>query len=187
MVHGIIIVNAFKLMFSRILDAWAPLFDQLSSFRRIQKYLENWRTRLSFLPQNPDKATVFQIHPQDFGYNSWLDKTPDSGFVESYIVKSHLLNGLAAHTENLPAPFPDFLWHFADNRSDWRGLAEWLSLGLPFGWPTGDISVRGHREWYRRMSETLDALFEFVVAFRQVDWPSLDQKQSSEETLAESD
>lgn len=178
-IQTLFLVNAFKLMFQRLGTEFGYLLENLAGYRQIQAVLEPWLRRLRFLPDNLSKAEVFSITPRDFGYDSWLDKTPDSGFLESYIVRSHLLNGSVAEGSN-PAPFPDFMWNFAEEKQDFRGLADWLYGGPPYGYPLGDLCVRGHREWSRRMSLVLDALLEFVGVFRQVVWPHSDSLASGD-------
>lgn len=172
-VKSMLIMNAFKLVLQRIVTEYGRVLAALASFRSVRATLEPWVQRLSFLPDNLDKAVVFSITPRDFGYDSWLDRTPDSGFFEKYILRSHLLNGAVAH-EDFPAVFPDFMWIFSEDRTEDRGLAAWFLSGPPTGFPLGDLAVSGHRNWYRRMSETIDAVFEFVEVFRQVVWPSTD-------------
>lgn len=165
-----ILVNAYKQLFERFLGLYSDAVGLLQRYDSVVSTLKSWQSRLGFLPEESNKAVVLEIKPQDFGYSSWLDRTPDSGFIEKYILRSHLLNGGAAQGSD-PAPFPDFLWNFTDDRTQERGLADWLYGGIPYGFPLGDIAVRGHREWYRRVSLTLDVLFEFVGVFRQIVWP----------------
>lgn len=172
-VQVLFLLYSFRIMLGKIVLEFGQAFAALNMFRSIRSVLEPWVQRLSFLPDNLDKAEVLAIVPRDFGYDSWLDPTPDSGFFERYILRSHLINGSAAQG-NLPAVFPDFLWKFSPDYLEDRGLAAWLSQGPPSGFPFGHLAVDGHREWYRRMSEVIDAVFEFVGVFRRVVWPSAD-------------
>lgn len=169
-VSGLMQAFAFKFLLERILAKYFELWNDLKRWDGVRATLSPWKERLNFLPSDLSKAKVFSITPRDFGFNSWLEKTPDSGFLESYIVRSHLLNGAVAHASE-PAEFPNFMWTFSEDRTLERGLADWLREGPPSGWPTGEIAWRGHMAWARRLELTLDAVLEFIGVFRQVVWP----------------
>lgn len=171
MAHCVIVGNAYKLLCERFMQLWANSEAKYEKFVEVVTLLRSWQQRLEFLPAELKPSKVFSITPRDFGYDSWLVKTPDSSFFESYILKSHLLNGSAVSGSDEPAPFPDFLWVCSSDRTKERGLCDWLVEGPPTGFPYGDIALRGHMEWYRRFSETVNGVFEFVDVFRRIVWP----------------
>lgn len=162
---------AYKTLFQKFLGYYGSLEEELQGWLAVRDLLGPWKQRLEFLPDDLSMASVFSIAPRDFGYSSWLDRTPDSGFIEKYIVRSHLLNGSAAQSSTNPAPFPDFLWKFSDDDTQERGLADWLLEGPPTGFPTGELALKGHMEWSRRFNLTLEAILEFIGVFRRVVWP----------------
>lgn len=165
-------LHATKFYLQVFVRRFGELEEELQGYLAVTALLKPWKDRLAYLPDDLSKEVVLRIEPQDFGYSSWEDKTPDSGWTETYFVRSHLMNESAV-TPAGQAPFPSFLWNFDGDVPDWRGLAEWLYSGSASNFPTGKIAVRGHKEWARRVTLVIDSLLEFVGVFRQVAWPEV--------------
>lgn len=165
-------LHACKYYLQVFMDRFGELEEELSGYLAVTAILKPWKDRLAFLPDDLSKEVVLRIEPQDFGYSSWEDKTPDSGWTETYFVRSHLMNEGAIQPSG-QAPFPSFLWNFDGDVPDWRGLAEWLYSGSASNFPTGRLAVQGHKEWSRRITLVIDSLLEFVGVFRQVAWPEV--------------
>lgn len=142
----------------------------LARFREVKKqvYLANAQC---LLPPETDIGAIFSIFPRDFGYSSWLDKTPDSGFFEGYVVKSHLPNGAAAADAELPARFPDFFWKTGESLPELRGYAEWLAKGFRSDFPVGDVAYEGFKNWAARFIKDCESLYRYYVFVSLLTWP----------------
>lgn len=145
---------------------------QLQQWRDARLSLQQALNLASDIPEDTGIEDGFQITSEDFGFSSWDDKTPDSDWKESYLVKSHLINASSAGRSDQPIPFPDFLSVYGDNPTKYRGLVDWLQFGPRSDFPWGSIAASGFQSWLSRIGPRASTLFQVLQQVRAIAWPT---------------
>lgn len=170
-------------LWTKTLKLWQEAEERIAQYDDIQDQVHASMELAKPVPVWADEGAVFEIRPSDFGYHSWSEKTPDSGFFENYTVQNHLLDSSSVQSDTLGARFPDFLMSGGPDVPSMRGLIEVLYGGLRYGFPVGKLAAEGHQVWMTRFVSYVAKVYQFYRDVSLIRWP-LPEKQMTESSVA---
>lgn len=167
----------YSALFDRLVEKYALLKQKCQSFYLFVQRFKDLMRLYSGIPKPVDMRDYLAIGSLDFGYSSWNEKTDDSSWIESFVVKSHLPNPGAVASLDKDAPFPDFLWVFGQQVEDDRGFTEWIRNSFPSSWPNGELAHTGFGAWAGRFMQRLTSVFNLCNDVRLLVVPELEDGQ----------